>query len=199
MSAALRIVMLGPPGAGKGTQAELLCSTKSIPHISTGVMLREAVERGNDLGQQVKSYLDKGTLAPDSLMIDLIRERLGQSDCENGFLLDGFPRTVAQAEALDALLESKQTSLDCVIELAVDEAILLSRIEKRAAETLEKGGVIRADDNAEAFKKRLHSYKDLTMPLSDYYKDKGILKTVDGMQSIDQVTASIESILSDLE
>jgi adenylate kinase len=193
----MKLILLGPPGAGKGTQSQRLVEKYNIVQLSTGDMLRAAVAAETPVGLKAKDIMASGGLVSDDIVIAIVSERIEQPDCQNGFILDGFPRTVAQAEALDTLLESKKTSLDCVIELVVDEAILLSRIEKRASETLEKGGVIRDDDNPEAFKKRLVSYKELTMPLSDYYRQKGILKTVDGMQSIDQVTASIETILSD--
>lgn len=188
----MNIILLGPPGAGKGTQAKLLEDTRGMKQLSTGDMLRAEIAAQSPLGQKVKAIMDSGALVSDDIVIEMISGRIDQPDCAKGFILDGFPRTVAQAEALDRMLDHKGRKLDAVIELAVDEAILLSRIEKRAAES---GGNVRADDNAEALKKRLGVYRDQTAPILPYYKAKGVLKQVDGMAAIEDVTRQIATIL----
>ncbi len=189
----MKLILLGPPGAGKGTQAERLVQRHGIIQLSTGDMLRAAVAEETPVGLLAKDIMARGELCPDEVVVDIISDRIDKPDCANGFILDGFPRTVAQAEALDKLLEEKGLHLDAVVELAVDDAILVSRIEKRAAETI---GGPRADDNAEALKKRLTVYHAQTAPLVHYYADKGILRSVDGMQDIDAVTRSIDEVLS---
>jgi adenylate kinase len=166
-----------------------------IPQLSTGDMLRAAVSAGTDVGKRAKSIMDAGELVSDDVVNQIVSERIDEPDCRNGFILDGFPRTVAQAQALSAMLKAKNSELDAVVELVVDEAALLARIEKRAAETVAAGGSVRADDNAEAFKKRLDEYRNKTAPLSAYYRETGELQVVDGMQSMDAVTAAIEEIL----
>ncbi|MGI6680437.1 MAG: adenylate kinase [Bdellovibrionota bacterium] len=171
----MRIVLLGAPGAGKGTQAKFICEKYNIPHISTGDMVRAAVSKGSELGKQVKGYIDKGELVPDSTIIDLIKERLKEDDCKFGFLLDGFPRTIAQAEALDVLLDELTLKLTCVLDFDVPKEVLLERILKRASKS---GGEKRSDDNEEIIEKRIKVYTEQTLPLSAYYKDKGLLKTV---------------------
>ncbi|MEX0695106.1 MAG: adenylate kinase [Rhodospirillales bacterium] len=185
------IILLGPPGAGKGTQCERLVERYSIIQLSTGDMLRAAVNAGTEMGKMAKAVMDQGDLVSDDIVVGIIADRIAEPDCKNGFILDGFPRTVAQAEALDKMLAEKGLGLDCVILMEVDEAVLFERIEKRAAET----GGARSDDNAETLKKRLVVYREQTAPIIPYYREKGALKTVDGMQGIDTVTKSLYAIL----
>nr|WP_321482764.1 adenylate kinase [uncultured Cohaesibacter sp.] len=189
----MRLILLGPPGAGKGTQAERLVNDFSICQLSTGEMLRAAVAAKTPVGLQVEQILERGDLVSDEVVCAIISDRIDEADCANGFILDGFPRTIAQAEALDKLLEEKGLKLDAVVEISVDEGILLSRIEKRASETV---GGARADDNADSLKKRLAVYREQTAPLIDYYAKTGLLKSVDGMQDIEAVAASIKKALS---
>ncbi len=191
----MRLILLGPPGAGKGTQAARLTEKFKIPQLSTGDMLRAAVKAGTPIGLQAKAVMDAGGLVSDEIVCGIISDRIEQADAKNGFILDGFPRTVAQAKALDELLAKKSMGLDAIVELKVDENALLARIEKRAAETLAAGGTVRADDNPEAFKVRLVSYREQTAPVSAYYASKGVLKTVDGMAPIDEVTKALDSVL----
>ncbi|MEM8813596.1 MAG: adenylate kinase [Pseudomonadota bacterium] len=188
----MRLILLGPPGAGKGTQATRIVEKFDIVQLSTGDMLRAAVAAETPVGLEAKEIMARGDLVPDSVVVQIVSDRFDQPDCANGFILDGFPRTVAQAEALGTLLHSKGMMLDVVIELAVDDEALLARIEKRAAET---AGGARADDNAEALKKRLAVYHEQTAPLIAYYREQGLLKTLDGMQDIDDVTAAINGVL----
>ena len=191
----MRLILLGPPGAGKGTQAARLTEKFKIPQLSTGDMLRAAVKAGTPVGLQAKAVMDAGGLVSDEIVCGIISDRIEEADAVNGFILDGFPRTVAQAKALDDMLGKKAMNLDAIVELKVDENALLARIEKRAAETLAAGGAVRADDNPEAFKVRLVSYREQTAPVSAYYASRGVLKTVDGMAPIDQVTAALDAIL----
>ena len=191
----MRLILLGPPGAGKGTQAARLTEKFKIPQLSTGDMLRAAVKAGTPVGLQAKAVMDGGGLVSDEIVCGIISDRIEEEDAVNGFILDGFPRTVAQAKALDDMLAKKAMSLDAIVELKVDENALLARIEKRAAETLAAGGTVRAADNPEAFKVRLVSYREQTAPVSAYYASKGVLKTVDGMAPIDQVTAALDATL----
>jgi adenylate kinase len=188
----MNLILLGPPGCGKGTQAQILQERFGPVQLSTGEMLRAAVKAGTELGKQAEAIMNAGKLVPDELIVSMIAERIDEPDCGDGFLLDGFPRTVAQAEALDAMLAEKGLQLDHVIELEVDEAALFARIEGRAAES---GGAARADDNPETLKKRLGVYREQTAPILPYYRETGRLKSVDGMQDIDAVTGQLAAIL----
>ncbi len=188
----MRLILLGPPGAGKGTQAQRLVAKHGIVQLSTGDMLRAAVAAGTPVGQRAKAIMDRGDLVSDDVMIDIIADRIGWPDSANGFILDGCPRTIAQADALSDLLAKKGLKLDAVIEIAVDEAILRDRVAGRARET----GGARADDTLETLSKRLAVYRAQTAPVADYYRRKGMLKTVDGMGTMDQVSAVIENLLS---
>jgi adenylate kinase len=192
----MRLILLGPPGAGKGTQAQRLVTKYGIVQLSTGDMLRAAVAAGTPVGLKAKAIMDRGDLVPDEVVVAIIADRIGQPDAKAGFVLDGFPRTVPQAEALDRLLAERGMKLDAVIELKVNEGILLKRIETRVAEMTGRGEKVRADDNAEALKKRLDAYRVQTEPLSAYYAKTGQLRAVDGMAAIDEVTAQIDRILA---
>jgi adenylate kinase len=192
----MRLILLGPPGAGKGTQAQRLIQKHGIVQLSTGDMLRAAVAAGTPVGMRAKSIMDAGKLVPDEVVVAIIAERIDQPDVKLGFVLDGFPRTVPQAEALEHLLNERGLKLDGVIELKVDEGILLKRIENRVAEMTARGEKLRADDNPEVLKGRLAAYRTQTAPLTDHYAGKGVLKSVDGMAPIDAVTAAIDQILS---
>ena len=188
----MRLILLGPPGAGKGTQAQRLVRGHGIVQLSTGEMLRAAAAAGTPVGLKAKAIMDRGELVPDDIMVEVISDRLDRPDCANGFVLDGFPRTIAQAEALTGLLQRKGIALDAVIELVVDEDALLARINRRIAET----GGARDDDNAEVLKKRLSVYRAQTAPVADYYRQRGMLRTVDGMQEIPVVSNEIDAILA---
>ena len=194
----MRLILLGPPGAGKGTQAQRLLAKHRIVQLSTGDMLRTAVAAGTPVGLRAKSTMERGELVPDDVVVAIIADRIGKSDARRGFVLDGFPRTVPQAEALDRLLAERGLKLDAVMELKVDEGILLQRIEKRAAEMTARGEKIRSDDNPEVLRERLSAYRKQTAPLVDYYASKGMLKSVDGMAAIDDVTAAIAGHLEPL-
>lgn len=191
----MRLILLGPPGAGKGTQAARLVEKHAIPQLSTGDMLRAAVANGTEVGLKAKAIMDSGGLVSDDVVNQIVSERIDEPDAAKGFILDGYPRTVAQAEALSAMLAGKGIALDAVIELKVVEDELVKRIEKRAAETAAAGGQVRADDNAEAFRKRLEEYRAKTAPLSEYYAGQGELRAVDGMADMDAVSTEIEKIL----
>jgi adenylate kinase len=192
----MRLILLGPPGAGKGTQAQRLVERHGLVQLSTGDMLRAAVKAGTDVGLKAKAVMDRGDLVSDDIVVGVVADRIEEPDCARGFILDGFPRTVPQAEALAKMLQSKGMKLDAVIELKVDEDALLMRIENRVRETVAAGGTPRADDNPESFRKRLVEYRDKTAPLSAYYAGKGELKTLDGMQSMDVVASEIDGILA---
>jgi adenylate kinase len=191
----MRLILLGPPGAGKGTQAQRLVEKHGIVQLSTGDMLRAAVKAGSSIGQKAKDIMARGELVPDDVVVAIVADRIDQPDGAKGFILDGFPRTVPQAEALEATLAQRGLGLDAVIELRVDEGRLLERIEKRIAETKARGEPVRADDNPEALKKRLRAYRKQTAPLIDYYGKKGSLKTIDGMAAIPDVAQAIDRIL----
>jgi adenylate kinase len=191
----MRLILLGPPGAGKGTQAQRLVKKHGIVQLSTGDMLRAAVKEGSPVGRRAKDIMARGELCPDELVVAIVADRIEQPDAAKGFILDGFPRTVPQAEALDRMLADKGLDLDAVIELKVDPAILLGRVEKRIAEMTALGQSVRADDNPQALKTRLDAYRAQTAPLVDYYGKKGALKTVDGMASIPEVGQAIDGIL----
>ncbi len=192
----MRLVLLGPPGAGKGTQATRLVEKHGVPQLSTGDMLRAAVAAKTPIGLKAKEIMDAGALVPDEVVIGLIDERLDAPDCAKGFILDGFPRTVAQAEALQKLLERRGLSLDAVLELVVDEGALVDRMRKRVDETRAAGGVVRADDNPESFKTRLEAYRAQTAPVSAHYASRSELTRIDGMAQIGEVTAEIDRALS---
>jgi adenylate kinase len=191
----MRLILLGPPGAGKGTQAQRLVQKHGIVQLSTGDMLRAAVAAGTPVGQRAKAIMERGELVPDDVVVAIIADRIGQPDCKRGFVLDGFPRTVPQAEALARLLKKRGLKLDAVIELRVDEGILLKRIETRVAEMTARGEKLRADDNPEVLRGRLAAYRAQTAPLTEHYGRLGQLKTVDGMAPIDSVTEAIARLL----
>jgi len=192
----MRLILLGPPGAGKGTQAQRLIHKYGIVQLSTGEMLRAAVAAGTPVGLQAKDIMASGSLVPDEIVISIISDRLDQPDMKNGFILDGFPRTVPQAEALDELLKRKHIKLDAVVELRVNESALLSRVESRVAEMRARGEEVRVDDTPEVLSKRLASYRKLTEPLIHYYSERRKLLTVDGMMTIEHVTREINRILA---
>jgi adenylate kinase len=194
----MNIILLGPPGAGKGTQGERLSKAHGIPQLSTGDMLRAAVKAGTPIGQQAEAIMKAGGLVSDQIVIGIIADRLSEPDCARGFILDGFPRTLAQADALETMLAGKGKAVRAVIEFRVDDKILVSRVEKRAAETRAAGGKVRDDDNAEAMKTRLLAYYKDTSPLIGYYHAKKLLRPVDGMAAIEQVAAAIEAIMAKL-
>lgn|SRR5690606_15474796 len=183
----MRLILLGPPGAGKGTQAKVLVETYGIPQLSTGDILRSAIAAQTPMGLAAKEIMDRGDLVSDEIVNGIVSERLDAEDCKAGFVLDGFPRTIAQADALDEMLTEKGMALDAVIEITADADVLVERIAKRARES----GVARGDDNEAVLRNRLEIYRESTAPLVDYYRDKGILKTVDGMQPMEEVTAAI--------
>ncbi len=194
----MRLVLLGPPGAGKGTQAARLIEKHGVPQLSTGDMLRAAVAAKTPIGLAAKEIMDRGQLVSDDVVVGIIDERTRAVDCAKGYILDGFPRTVGQAEALDAMLAGKGEKLDAVIELVVDEKALVDRMRKRVDETIKAGGTARADDNPESFKTRLEAYRAQTAPVSAYYKRKGALRQIDGMAPIDAVTAAMNAALATL-
>jgi adenylate kinase len=191
----MRLILLGPPGAGKGTQAQRLVQKNGIVQLSTGEMLRAAVAAQTPVGLQAKDIMSSGSLVPDEIVIGIISDRLDQPDMKNGFILDGFPRTVPQAEALDDLLKKKHMKLDAVVELRVNESALLNRVETRVAEMRARGEEVRVDDTPEVLSKRLASYRTLTEPLIHYYSERRKLLTVDGMMTIEHVTREINRIL----
>lgn len=194
----MRLILLGPPGAGKGTQAQHLVQRHGIVQLSTGDMLRAAVKAGTPVGLKAKDIMASGGLVPDEVVVGIIADRIEEADAKNGFILDGFPRTVPQAQALDKLLKSKGLALDAVIELRVNEGALLRRVETRIAEMKARGEAVRADDTPEVLSQRLANYRAQTEPLVDYYGEKRKLATIDGMKSIEEVTADIKRVLDAL-
>ncbi len=187
----MNLVLFGPPGAGKGTQAKILTEKRGLPQLSTGDMLRAAIAAGTPLGLACKALMDKGALVPDETVVGIIADRYDQPDCANGAVFDGFPRTIAQAEALDRMLAERGRKIDLVLELKVDDAALLARVESRIA----AGGPVRADDNPETLKKRLEVYYRSTAPLLGYYSGQGKLETLDGMAPVGDVTGQIAAVL----
>ncbi len=190
----MNLVLFGPPGAGKGTQSKILTQTRGLPQLSTGDMLRAAIAAGSPLGLTCKALLDKGELVPDETVIDIIAQRYDQPDCAGGAVFDGFPRTIPQAEALDKMLQQRGRKIDLVVELKVDDAELLARVENR----IKAGGVLRSDDTPETLAHRLEVYYKNTAPLIGYYRDQGKLQTVDGMAPVEVVTATIAGLLQGL-
>ena len=193
----MRLILLGPPGAGKGTQAQRIVAKHGIPQLSTGDMLRAAVAAGTEVGKRAKALMDAGELVPDDVVNAIVSDRIEQPDCAGGFILDGYPRTLVQADAVDAMLSEKGLSLDVAIELAVDDSAMVGRILRRAEEAKASGEPVRKDDNAEVYADRLRAYYKSTAPLIGYYYAKGKLRTVDGMADMDAVTAEVEKILAD--
>jgi adenylate kinase len=189
------MILLGPPGAGKGTQSVRIVERLGIPQLATGDMLRAAVAAGTPVGLRAKDVMARGELVSDEIVVGIVADRIEEPDAARGFILDGFPRTVAQAAALDQMLAGKGLRLDAVIELKVDPDALIERIATRVADTLARGEAVRKDDNPESFKTRLVAYREQTAPLSGYYAQRGMLKTVDGMKPVDEVTEDIFRIL----
>ena len=189
------LILLGPPGAGKGTQAQRIVDGRGLVQLSTGDMLRAAVAAGTEMGKKAAEIMERGDLVPNEVVVGIISNRLDEPDCKTGAILDGFPRNIPQAEALDGLLAEKGLKLDAVVELVVDDAILLERIETRRKENPDQ---VRADDNAETLKKRLDVYHRETAPLAAYYEGQGKLKKIDGMASIDEVAAALDKVLDAL-
>jgi adenylate kinase len=192
----MRLILLGPPGAGKGTQAQRLVQRHGIVQLSTGDMLRAAVKAKTPIGRKAEAIMARGELVPDDVVVAIVSDRIDEVDARNGFILDGFPRTVAQAEALERLLAEKGLRLDGVIELRVDEGALLERLASRIAEMRARGESVRPDDNPEALKTRLDVYRTQTAPLIAFYGKKGLLKSVDGMAPIEAVAAAVDRVLS---
>jgi len=192
----MRLILLGPPGAGKGTQAQRLVEKQGIPQLSTGDMLRAAVKAGTEIGKRAKAVMDAGELVSDEIVNAIVAERIDQPDCADGFILDGYPRTLVQADAVERMLAERGIGLDVVIEFVVDDRALVGRIMKRAEETKAAGLPVRKDDTPEVFDERLREYYKKTAPLIGYYYAKGKLKGVDGMAGIDQVTDQIEAVLA---
>jgi adenylate kinase len=191
----MKLILLGPPGAGKGTQAQRLVDKHGIVQLSTGDMLRAAVKAGTPVGLRAKDIMDRGELVPDDVVVAIVSDRIDQPDARKGFILDGFPRTVPQAVALDRLLKDKGLKLDAIIELKVDAGILQKRIENRIAEAKANGQPLRSDDDPEKLKRRVEIYHEQTAPLVDYYRLEGSLKSVDGMASIAEVASAIDRAL----
>ncbi|KZM48634.1 adenylate kinase [Labrenzia sp. OB1] len=195
----MRLILVGPPGAGKGTQAERLVAKHGIPQLSTGDMLRAAVAAQTPVGLKAKEVMNAGGLVSDEIVVGIIRDRIAEDDARKGFILDGFPRTIAQAEALDKMLQDSNQKVDAVLELRVDQTKLVDRIIKRAEDAKAAGQPVRKDDDPEVFKQRLEAYNRDTAVVVPYYEKADLLSVIDGMQSIDDVTASIESALQGLD
>ena len=215
----MRLIFLGPPGSGKGTQAKMLSSELDVPQISTGDILREAVEHGTRLGQQAKSFMEKGQLVPDDLMLSLVEERIGGRDCEKGFVLDGFPRTRAQAEGLEGIMKSHGEDMDAVIFIDVDDEDVVARLSKRRVcpqcqalfnldtdppkreNTCDRCGarlVLRTDDREETVRTRLRVYRESTLPLVEYYESSGLLRRIDGRGEIREVFSSVRREIAEM-
>jgi len=184
----MRLILLGPPGAGKGTQAEKIAAGFGIPQLSTGDMLREAVASGTKIGLQAKEIMERGDLVPDALVVAAVGDRLDEPDAANGFVLDGFPRTLAQAEALDDELYQRGLQINAVLELKVDESVLVERVRTRAEQMAERGEPVRSDDTPEVCERRLDVYRAQTAPVIEHYRSLGVLKSIDGLQPIEAVT-----------
>jgi adenylate kinase len=191
----MNFILFGPPGAGKGTQADLIAETRGWPKLSTGDMLRAAVAGRTEIGKKAQKVMDRGKLVPDKIVIGIISDRIDHPDCKSGFILDGFPRTIGQAEALDRMLVDKGLTLDVVVEIRAEDYVLIERIKKRAAES----DKVRADDNMETLKNRLAVYRKQTAPLLPYYEKQGKLRIVDGMRDINGVAALICDVLDGME
>ena len=191
----MRLILLGPPGAGKGTQAKLIVERYGIPQLSTGDMLRGAVAAGTPIGLKAKAVMEAGELVSDDIVNAIVAERIDQDDCAKGFILDGYPRTLMQADAVEAMLAERNLKLDAVVELVVDDTKLVDRIVNRAEEAKAAGQPVRKDDTPEVFEERLREYYKKTAPLTGYYFAKKTLKTVDGMGSIEEVSAGIAKVL----
>jgi len=195
----MRLILVGPPGAGKGTQAAHLVAKYGIPQLSTGDMLRAAVAAQTPVGLKAKEAMDSGGLVSDEIVVGIIRDRIAEDDAKGGFILDGFPRTVAQADALTQMLQEDNVKINAVLELRVDQTNLVNRIIKRAEDAKAAGQPVRKDDDPEVFKQRLEEYNRYTADVVPYYEESGLLSVIDGMQSIEEVTASIESVLQGLD
>jgi adenylate kinase len=191
----MRLILLGPPGAGKGTQADRLSQRIGIPKLSTGDMLRAAVNAGTELGKRVEGIMSTGGLVPDEVVLDIIAARIDAADAKGGFILDGFPRTIVQAAGLDQLLAKRGLTLDKVVELRVNESALIDRITTRAKEAAVRGEPVRKDDNPETLIRRQQAYAEETAPLVDYYAGKGLLRSIDGLQSIEAVENQLAAVI----
>ncbi len=194
----MRLILLGPPGAGKGTQATRLVEKYAIPQLSTGDMLRAAVAAGTPIGLKAKAVMESGALVSDAIVVGIIADRIAEPDAKNGFILDGFPRTVKQAEELDSMLAARGLRLDAAIELTVDAEKLVGRIVNRAAQAKAAGQPVRKDDDPEVFKSRLQAYERDTAAVTPFYRARGLLREVDGMAPIDTVSAAIDKVLSEV-
>ncbi|MBO9195421.1 adenylate kinase [Rhizobium sp. 16-449-1b] len=192
----MRFVFLGPPGAGKGTQAAILANAMDIPALSTGDILRAAIENQTSIGKVAKTFVDRGDLVPDDVVVGVVKERLAKKDASGGFILDGFPRTLAQAAALDSFLYEIGLELDLTVELTVEDAQLLARIKKRAETDAAAGRKVRSDDNPQAFALRMNAYRQATKPLSEYYATRGKLVQIDGLATVDAVAREIRVVAS---
>ena len=192
----MRLILLGPPGAGTGTQAERIVAGFGIPQLSTGDMLREAVELGTKTGVHAKEIMERGDLVPDDLVVSVVADRLDHPDAANGFILDGFPRTLAQAEALDKELYQRGLRLDAVLELRVDESVLIDRVKTRAQQTAARGEVVRSDDTPEVCERRLDIYRAQTAPVIDHYRSQGLLTSIDGLQPIEAVAEDLAAAIA---
>ena len=195
----MRLILLGPPGAGKGTQAQRLIDRYGTPQLSTGDMLRAAVAAGTETGRKAQAVIDAGQLVSDDIVNRIVAERIDEPDAKKGFVLDGYPRTIPQAEALDTMLRERGLEIDAVVEFQVDENALIARIEKRAAETAAAGRPVRKDDKPEVFHRRLEEFKAATAAVGPYYRERGLLHSIDGMASIDAVSAAIDGIIERAE